>query len=160
MHSDVPYGAGAAGTHPWAALQLDAGPEEHTRAAVCQPAVDPGVVITWAVHPPPDGAGAAAFIEMVAPHVLAGGTVQADETVALVHDAKQAASPYRLTASEHDCPDAVHVQLHVSALPVGPAFASRALGYPVGQGGGDDPNAPVQSRAGPDHPPGTGGAHA
>jgi hypothetical protein len=29
---------------------------------------------------------------------------------------------------EHVCPEAVHVQLHVSALPVGPACASSTVG--------------------------------
>jgi hypothetical protein len=124
---------------------------------------DPGVAIGTAVQVPPAGAGADAFIEMLLPHVLfgapKGSVVHAEEAVPLVQaGAKHAASPRKVTASEHDCPDGVHVQPQVSGLPVGPAFASRAIGYPVGQRGAM-PIAPVQRTAGPTHPSGTGWAH-
>jgi hypothetical protein len=106
-------------------LLADVDTREHTCAAVCQLAGETFVIVTWAVHPPPDGADADAFIEMVEPHVV-DTAVQADETVALPHGAKQAASRLKTTACEHTCPVALQVQLHEPALPVGPAFASKA----------------------------------
>jgi hypothetical protein len=114
------------GTHASAPqLPAEVDTREHTCAAVCQLGGEAFVTITWAVQPPPDGAGADAFIEMVEPQ-LVDTAVQADETVALPHGAKHAASPLKTTACEHVCPVAVQAQLHVPALPVGPAFASNA----------------------------------
>jgi hypothetical protein len=139
---------------------------EHRRAEVVQPGAEPGVVVGLGVQVPPVAVGVGAVNEPALPQVLAvvnAVQVPSDAGVTV----RQAATAWhalwlmKVPVVEHVCPDAVHMQLHKAALPVGPAYASRTVGYCGGQfGGGAAPDGPVQSKAGPSHVVGTDGAHA